>query len=120
MIGSKLTAGIITGAEQADWQRRLEVPAQFVNELAALNKLAPKVKTTTVTVTHGGKERQVDVTDTQSRTEFINEVSLAIATEHKLNPVLDARKIQALVHQRHPALFKDIPHVEIKMPGGKK
>jgi hypothetical protein len=120
-VGLALKDGRITGAEQPDWERRLGVEAQFANELDALTKLTPKVKTASViTLTHGGRERQVDISDTQARTQFINEVCGAIAIEGKLDPVRDSKKILNLCQQRHPALFKDVPHVEIKMPNGKK
>ena len=115
-----LTTGKITEAEKPTWKGRLEVKAQFVNERTALRALTPKVKTTSVTLKRGDRETQIDVTDTTARRQFINEVSSEIATELELNPVKDARKIAAIVQQRHPALFKDVPHVAIKMPGSKK
>lgn len=120
MIAGGLARGVITGAEEADWRRRLGDKAQFANESTAFSKLAPKVKTTLVTVKRGGSEMQVDVSDARARRQFINEASAEIAAELKLDPAKDARRIAAVVQQRHPALFSNVPHVEIKMPGGRK
>lgn len=120
LLGAAITTGRITAAEKPDWERRLGNPTEFANESAALGRLTAKVKTTSVTLKRGEREVQVDVADASARRQFINEVSAEIATEQKLHPVRNARQIAALVQQRHPALFRETPHVEIKHAGSKR
>ena len=120
LVKHGLTAGTITGAEEADWRRRLGNTAEFANEATAFSKLTPKVKTTVITIKRGDRENQVDLADAKGRREFINEVQTELAAELKLHPVKDAKRISAIAAQRHPALFRDVPHVEIKYPGSKK
>lgn len=118
-VKAGLKAGTITGAEEATWRTRLGNAAQFANEATALAALTPKVKTNTITIKRGDRDHQVDLSDTSARRQFINEVQTEIAAELKLNPVKDAKKIQAITQQRHPALFAGVQHVEIKYPGKK-
>ena len=120
IIGHGLKTGVITGAEEADWKRRLGDKTQFANELAAFGKLPPKVKTTSITLKRGDREVQLDTSDASARRQFVNEITSEIATEGKLHPIRDARQIQNIAHQRYPALFKDVSHVAIKLPGGRK
>lgn len=113
-----LTSGRITAAEKPTWENRLKVEAQFVNELNALNALPTKVKTASVvTVQFRGKDTQVDLSDPGARRQFVNEVVRDIAKETGLHPVKHYALIANLAAQRHPALFADVPHVQIKMPG---
>lgn len=119
MVKAGLKAGTITGAEEATWRTRLGNAAQFANEATALAALTPKVKTNTITVKRGDRDHQVDLSDASARRQFINEVQTEIAAELQLNPVKDAKKIQAITQQRHPALFAGVQHVEIKYPGKK-
>ena len=122
LVKGGLTAGTITGAEEATWRTRLGNAPQFANEAAAFKALVPKVKTTTVTIKRGERTNQIDLSDAKQRREFINEIETEVAAELGLNPSKagDARKIKSLVQQRHPALFENVPHVEIKYPGHKK
>lgn len=119
-IGAAVKSGRITEAEKPTWEGRLKVEAQFANEMTALRALTSKVKTTSVTVKRGDREVQIDVGDTTARTQFVNEVLSEIATEKKLNPVKDSRQIMNIAQARHPALFENVPHVEIVMPGKRK
>ncbi len=114
-----VTSGRITEAERAQWESRLRVDAQFVNERTALHNLTPKVKTNSITLERGNRKDSVDLNNPQQRQQFVNEVLAEIAAEHKLNPVKDSKHIQNLARSRHPALF-EAKHVEIKLPGGKK
>lgn len=118
-LGRALADGRITAADRPTWEGRLKVAAQFANELNALRALRPVVKTHTITIARGGREQQVDLSDARARRQFVNEMITETATELKLDPVKDARKVRAIVEQRHPALFRDVPHVEIKLPGHK-
>jgi len=119
-LDDAMSTGRITAADRTTWESRLKVDAQFANEHTALRALKPVVKTTSVTINRGGREQQIDVADPKARRQFINEVQTEVAAELKLHPVKDAKKIASVVQQRHPAIFKDVPHVAIKMPGGKK
>jgi len=119
LVGAALATGRITAADKPVWEGRLKVAAQFANESTALAALKPVVKTASVTVNRGGREMQVDVSDARVRRQFVNEVQTEIAAELKLDPAKDARRIAAIAQQRHPALFANIPHVEIKLPRSK-
>jgi len=119
-LGLAVSSGRITEAQRPVWEGRLKVAAQFANERTALRALAPVVKTTSVTINRGGRETQVDVADPKARRQFANEVASEVAAEMKLDPVKDSKRIANIVQQRHPALFNQVPHVEIKMPGGKR
>lgn len=99
-----LQAGRITAAELPDWQRRLGNEAQFANELAALQKLAPKVKTQSVTITRG--DRKVELANAKERGSMLAEIVNEIAQEKKLNPVTHYNQIVKIAQQRHPALFE--------------
>lgn len=121
VLAQALTSGRITAAEKPQWENRLKVEAQFANEHAALMALAPKVKTESViTVIRAGKETQIDISNPQARAQFVNEVLRDLAKETGLNVVKNHTQLINLAASRHPALFENIPHVEIKMPGGKK
>lgn len=109
-----LTSGRITAAERGVWEGRLKVEAQFVNELDALTKLAPKVKTTSVTVNRGGKEQAIDISQPGQRAKFVNEVLTEVAAELKLDPVKHYDRIYREVVTRHPALFANMAQPEIK------
>ena len=114
-----ISTGRITDAERITWQSRLNVPAQFANEMTAIRALTQKVKTTTITLERGQRRDQVDLSNADQRRQFVNEVYAEIAAEHKLDPVKNSKQIQNLARTRHPQLF-EAPHVEIKLPGGKK
>lgn len=115
-----ISTGRITAAEQPTWEGRLKVEAQFANERTALRALAPKVKTTSITLQRNGRSEQVDISDPKSRAQFANEVMDAIAGELKLNRTKDHNRIYSEAQRRHPALFEGMRSVEIKMPGSKK
>ncbi|MEI8288782.1 MAG: hypothetical protein WCH99_04870 [Verrucomicrobiota bacterium] len=115
-----ISSGRITAAEQPTWEGRLKVEAQFANERTALRALAPKVKTTSITLQRGGKTEQVDISDPKDRAQFANEIMGAIAGELKLNRTKDHNRIYAEAQRRHPALFEGMQSIEIKMPGSKK
>lgn len=114
-----ITTGKITEAEKPTWQARLQVAAQFANERAALRALSPKIKTTSITLTRGGRTEQVDISDAKSRAQFANEVLVEIANELKLNRIRDHARIYAEAQRRHPALFEGMAFKEIKLPGKK-
>jgi len=119
-LAAALQSGRITAAEQPTWEGRLKVEAQFANERTALRALAPKVKTTSITLQRGGKTEQVDISDPRARAQFANEVMGGIAQELKLNRTKDHNRIYAEAQRRHPALFEGMQSVDIKMPGSKK
>lgn len=106
LIAHGLKSGVITGAEETDWRRRLSVAAQFANERTAFAALTPKVKTKSVTVNRGGREQTVDLSNPQSRAQFINEEIAVVAAELKLNPKEDYDRIYNIVQKRHPAVFE--------------
>lgn len=118
-IGSAITGGRITEAERAQWQNRLNVEAQFANELQTLAALKPTVKTQSViTAQRGGREVQIDISNPQARTQFVNEAMDEVAAEMKLDRKKDHQRIFNTVQQRHPALFASMQQPEPK--GGKK
>jgi hypothetical protein len=106
-----LGSGRITKAEEADWKRRLGIEAQFANELEALGKLAPKVKTESITIERGGKK--VELANEAERTTFVNEL---VAEEMKGNQSLTAETAFARVEKKYPQLFAAMKHPAIKMP----
>lgn len=109
-LDGAIAAGRITAAERATWESRLGQPAQFANELEALGKLDPKVKTGVITVDRNGKK--VDIANEAQRTEMINEL---IAEEIKAgNKTTEAA--WAAVERKHPALFGAMKHPKIVMP----
>ena len=118
-LGLALSTGRITAADKPVWEGRLKVDAQFANELTALRALKPVVKTTSITLKRGSREEQVDISNPQTRAQFVNEICTEIAAELKLDSLRDSKRILAVAHARHPALF-ETPHVEIKTPGRKK
>lgn len=103
-IGLGLSTGRITAAEKADWERRLGNEAQFANELSALEKLAPKVKTGSVTITRG--DRKVELTNANERGVALKEIVVEIANERKLDPVKNYNAIIRIAQERHPQLFE--------------
>jgi hypothetical protein len=111
-----LTTGRITAAEQTTWEGRLKVAAQFANERTALRALAPKVKTTSISLQRGGRTEQVDISDPTNRATFANEVMDAVAKELKLSRKTHHTAIYNEAQRRHPALFEGMKSVEIKMP----
>jgi len=115
-----LTSGRITEAEKPTWEGRLKVAAQFANERTAIRALAPKVKTTSITLTRGGRQEQVDISDSKNRATFANEVMDAVAKEMKLSRSTNHTAIYNEAARRHPALFENMAFKEIKMPGKKK
>ena len=121
-LGVAMTTGRITAAQQPDWQRRLEVPAQFANELTAIRALTPVVKTesTVLKLNRGGREQQVDISTPAARTQFINEALEEIATEKGLKLPKDYQKVYNEVQRRHPALFQNMQQPEIQMRGQRK
>lgn len=118
LIAGGLKAGTITGAEEADWRRRLGVEAQFANERTAFGNLTPKVKTASMTVNRGGREVSVDLSNAASRTQFLNEEIVNIAAELKLDPAKDYNRIFKVMEERHPAVFAAMQQPETK--GAKK
>lgn len=112
---SALTSGRITAAELPDWERRLGTEAQFANELAALEKLTPKVKTESVTITRGTSK--VEVTNARERGAAVTQICNEIATELKLNPVTQYSRIVKIAEQRHPQLFEAMAGPKVKTNG---
>jgi len=108
-----VTSGRITEAERPAWKARLEIAAQFVNEVSTIRTLPPRVKTTSITLTRGQRKDQIDLANPRQRQQFVNEVLTEIAVEQKLDLVRHSKQILNLARERHPALF-DLPHVEIK------
>ena len=115
-----VTSGRITEAEKPTWEGRLKVAAQFANERTAIRGLTPKVKTTSITLTRGGRQEQVDISDPKNRATFANEVMDAVAKEMKLSRSTNHTAIYNEAARRHPALFENMAFKEIKMPGKKK
>jgi hypothetical protein len=112
-LASAIRHGLITDAEKATWHGRLNVPAQFANELTAIRALTPKVKTTSFTLERGQRRDQIDLSNASQRRQFCNEVCAEIAAEQKLDPLKHSKQIQNLARSRHPQLF-EAPHIEIK------
>ena len=118
-IGAAITGGRITEAERAQWQNRLNVEAQFANELQTIGTLKPTVKTQSViTAQRGGREVQIDISNPQARTQFVNEAMEEVAAELKLDVRRDYNRVFNAVQQRHPALFATMRQPEPK--GGRK
>lgn len=111
-IALALTSGRITGEQKADWERRLGTEASFANELEALNKLTPTVKTESVTIQRG--DRKVELANAGERADMVNELCDEIAREKNWDRKRDHSKIFNEVQRRHPALFKTM-----KQPGSK-
>ncbi len=110
-----LTTGRITDAERATWETRLNVEANFANENTALRKLAAKVKTTSVTVSRGGREQAVDVSTPEARAQFVNEAMTETAKELGLDAKKDYDAVHAAVQRRYPAIFAAMQQPEIKV-----
>ena len=115
-----ISSGRITAAEQATWEGRLKVEAQFANERTALRALTPKIKTTSITLQRNGRSEQVDISEPKARAQFANEVMDAVAQEMKLSRRTHHTAIYAEAQRRHPALFEGMQSVEIKLPGKRK
>lgn len=107
-----LQSGRITAAELPDWKRRLSLEAQFANELTALKKLEPKVKTASVTINRG--DRKVELANAKERGAMLTEIINEIATEKKLNPVTHYNQIVKIAQTRHPALFEAMAQPTIR------
>lgn len=113
-LASAIKGGRITEAEKPTWEGRLKVEAQFANEMTALNALTPKMKTTSVTVSRGGRETQVDIGSAPARRQFINEAIDEVVREKGLKLPNDYSKAYNEVQRRHPALFENMQQPEIK------
>jgi len=99
LIASALTSGQITGAEQADWERRLAAPAHFANESAALARLAPKLKTHSLT--HSRGDRKLEMANAAERRELLVElVNEEMTTAH-----VDYDTAYGRVQKKFPQLF---------------
>jgi len=116
-IDRAITGGRITDAEKATWGKRLE--AQFTNEVTAIRGLAPKIKTSSVTISRGQRRDQIDLANPRQRQQFVNELLVEIAAEQRLDPVRHSKRILNLARERHPVLF-EVPFVEIRTPGKQK
>lgn len=101
LLGSALTDGRITGAEKADWERRLANEALFANESEALGKLAKKVKTGSAAL-ETVEARKVDIANAQARRDAVNEL---VEDEMKRNGG-DYDKAFAKIQRTHAALFE--------------
>ena len=108
-LNGAITAGKITAADRKTWEERLAVPAQFANELAALAKLTPVLKTQSVVIERNGKK--VEIANEAQRTEIINEL---IAEEIKAGK--NVENAWAAIEAKHPALFGSMKHPKITMP----
>lgn len=111
-LGYALKDGRITGSEQATWKNRLGIPAQFANELTALQAIKPVVKTTPVTIDRGGNK--VEIANEDQRRAVTQEVLVEIANEKKLNLAKDYDKVWTEAVKRHPALFGAMQHPKVK------
>lgn len=111
-LGYALKDGRITGSEQATWKNRLNIPAQFANELTALQAIKPVVKTTSVTIDRGGNK--VEIANEDQRRVVTQEVLVEIANEKKLNLAKDYDKVWTEAVKRHPALFGAMQHPKVK------
>lgn len=111
-IGLALETGRITAAEKPDWERRLGNETQFANELSALEKLAPKVKTQSFTMTRG--DRKVELANESERREMVAQLINEVCSELNLDPKKDYNRAFNEVQKRHPALFTAMQQPETK------
>ena len=105
-LGLALTSGRITAAEQATWQSRLNVAAQFANELTALRALKPTVKTDSITINRG--DRKVELANASERREMLAELVNEEMTTNKVDYDTAFSKVQ----KRFPQLFEAMAQPE--------
>lgn len=99
-LAGAVKEGRVTAAEQPGWAARLNVEAQFANELAALRALPPRLKTVSVTIQRG--DRKIEVANAQDRRELINELVAAEMAGGKC----DYDRAFTRVQKKFPALFE--------------
>ena len=99
ILGNAITAGKITAAERPDWERRLNVEAQFANETAALVKLEPKIKTKTVILERGNT--RVELSNSADRGRMVQE----LVNERMVSAHCSYDDAYAHVQRTTPALF---------------
>lgn len=102
-IGYAVTQGRITEAERPQWKNRLNVEAQFANELTSLRGLAPKVKTEAET--RGRLDTAVDLKDPKSRRQFCNDAVSNICKEKGWDLRKDYDRAHRVAQDRHPEAF---------------
>ena len=93
-------AGQITPAQRGDWAVKLGVEAQFANELVALRRNAPVLKTRALTLDMGG--RKIEIANAASRQEAVQNLVRAEMAEHGGG----YDRAFAAVRKAHPALFE--------------
>lgn len=108
LLDVAIVNGQITAAERGTWEGRLGVDANFANEKDALLKLEKKIKTTSLTVEHGG--RKVEIANEDQRREFTNEF---IAGEMKTNGG-NYRAAWNKLQSMHPQVLAQMKSPEIK------
>ena len=100
VLDMAIGAGQITPAQRGDWAAKLGVEAQFANELAALRKNAPVLKTRALTLDMGG--RKVEIANAASRQEAVQNLVRAEMAKHGGG----YDRAFAAVRKAHPALFE--------------
>ena len=93
-------AGQITPAQRNDWAAKLGVEAHFANELAALRRNAPVLKTRALTLDMGG--RKIEIANAASRQDAVQNLVRAEMAEHGGG----YDRAFATVRKAHPALFE--------------
>lgn len=72
LLDHAITSGRITAADRSTWENRLNVETSFANESEALGKLAPTVKTASVTLQRG--DRKIELANASERREMVVEL----------------------------------------------
>jgi hypothetical protein len=114
-LGAALEGGRITAAEKATWETRLKNEATFANELAELEKLGAKLKTTSVTINRG--DRKVEISNAADRKEMVIEL-----VNERMKTAGDSYDAAfAFVQKTHPTLFAAMEQApEVRKGGPKK
>ena len=100
MLEHALAAGRITAAQRPEWASRLGVEAEFTNEMEALRKVGPALKTRGITVEMGS--RKVEIANAADRHEAVQSLVRAELANHGGN----YDQAFAAVRRAHPALFE--------------
>jgi len=106
-LDSAITSGKITAADRPTWEGRLNVEANFANELESLNKIQPGVKTKSVTVERNGVK--VEITNASQRNQMVQQI-----VRENQKSGLSYNEAYKKAQVDHPALFAAMAQPEIK------
>ena len=114
-ISRALETGRITAAEKPDWERRLK-GADFTNEIEALGKLAPKVKTESVIDPARGNGKGAAAMTRAQRTQFLNSAMTEVAAKHKLDLRKNYDQVYRLTQSERPDIFEAMQESPVNRP----